>query len=61
MKNGGRSLVARGTQGRRSFGENNDFGANLRNGQHSPSRNVQMDITNGDLELLRRGDVCAYE
>lgn len=28
---------------------------NLRNGQYSPSRNVQTAIGNGVLELLRRG------
>lgn len=28
---------------------------NLRNGQDSPSGNVQMAIGNGELELLRRG------
>ena len=59
VKNGGRSLVARETQGT-SFGENN-FGASLRNEKHSPSRNVQMSIRNTDLELFRRGDVSVYE
>ena len=54
VKNGGRS------QGR-SFGENNNFGASLRNEKHSPSRNVQMSIRNRDVELFRRGDISVYE
>ena len=52
VRNGGRSLVARETQGT-SFGENNNFGASLRNEKHSPSRNVQMSIRNKRLGALQ--------